>query len=141
LKALQKNGNLAKLSGIHCWGYALNPSRPEAQRFMLEYVREMFFDFYPNADGLLIESSDYAICYCPQCQGHYYEREFEFVKKISEEVWKAKPDAMVLVYPHYFSGSAVPGFCITAAYLPFDTRWAMVFTLISDTMYLDLYLK
>src|SRR2546426_4625845 len=42
----------------HCWGYALNPSRREAQTFMLEYAREMFFDFYPNADGLMIESSD-----------------------------------------------------------------------------------
>ena len=128
LKAVQKNGKLAKLSGIHCWGYALNPSRPEAQKFMLDYVREMFFDFYPNADGLLIESSDYAICYCPQCQGHYYEREFEFVKKISEEVWSAKRDAMVLVYPHYFSGSTVPGFGISAARLPFDARWALFFT-------------
>jgi hypothetical protein len=128
LKAVQKNGNLAKLSGIHCWGYALNPSRPEAQKFMLDYVREMFFDFYSNADGLLIESSDYAVCYCPQCQGHYYEREFEFVKKISEEVWKAKPDAMVLVYPHYFSGGAVPGFGITAAKFPFDARWTLFFT-------------
>ena len=68
LKATQRNGHLAKLSGIHCWGYALNPARPAAQRFMLEYAREMMFNFYPNADGLMIESSDYAICYCSDCK-------------------------------------------------------------------------
>ena len=30
---------------------------------MLEDVREMYFAFYPDADGLLIESSDDAICH------------------------------------------------------------------------------
>ena len=45
LKAVQTNGRLAKLSGIHCWGYALNPSRPEAQKFMLDYIREMYLRF------------------------------------------------------------------------------------------------
>jgi hypothetical protein len=128
LKSVQENGKLAKLSGMHCWGYGLNPSRPEAQKFMLEYASEMFFDFYPNADGLLIESSDYAICYCPQCQGHYYEREFQFVKAISEEVWKAKPDATILVYPHYFDGGSVPGFQVNGAQLQFDKRWTLFFT-------------
>src|SRR3954469_16457654 len=95
---------------------------------MFEYIRELYFDFYPNADGLMIESSDYAICFCPQCQGHYYEREFEFVKRISEEVWRRKPEAMVLVYPHYFTGASVPGFNVTAAKLPYDPRWALFFT-------------
>lgn len=128
LKAVQKNGRLARLSGIHCWGYALNPSRPAAQQFMLEYVREMFFDFYPNADGLMIESSDYAICSCSDCEGRYYQKEFQFVKKISEEVWQAKPDAMILVYPHYFSGKAVPGFQVTGAKEKFDPRWIPFFT-------------
>ena len=128
LKATQKNGRLAKLSGIHCWGYALNPSRREAQEFMHDYVHEMFFDFYPNADGLLIESSDYAICFCAQCQGHYYEREFQFVRRISEDIWKAKPDAVIMVYPHYFSGQSVPGFDIKAARLEYDPRWTLFFT-------------
>ena len=128
LKAVQKNGKLARLSGIHCWGYALNPSKPEAQRFMLEYARELFFDFYPNADGLMIESSDYAICSCSECEGRYYEKEFQFVKKISQEVWQAKPEAMILVYPHYFSGGAVPGFGVSGAKEKFDPRWAPFFT-------------
>ena len=128
LKATQKNGKLAKLSGIHCWGYALNPSRREAQEFMHDYVHEMFFDFYPNADGLLIESSDYAICFCSQCQGHYYEREFQFVRRISEDIWKAKPDAVIMVYPHYFSGQSVPGFDIKGARLEYDPRWTLFFT-------------
>ena len=48
LKAVQRNGRLIGLNGIHCWGYALNPSRTAAQRFMLEYAREMLFDFYPQ---------------------------------------------------------------------------------------------
>ena len=128
LKAVQKNGNLAKLSGIHCWGYALNPSRREAQEFMHDYVHEMFFDFYPNADGLMIESSDYAICFCTECQGHYYEREYQFVRRISDDIWKVKPDATIMVYPHYFSGQNVPGFDIKAAKLPYDPRWTLFFT-------------
>ena len=128
LKAVQKNGRLARLSGIHCFGYALNPARPAAQQFMLDYVREMYFDFYPDADGLLIESSDYAICSCSECEGRYYQREFQFVRKISEEVWARKADAMVAVYPHYFSGKDVPGFQATGAKEKFDPRWIPFFT-------------
>ena len=128
LKSMQKNGKMAKLGGIHCWGYALNPSKEASQKFMLDYVREMYFDFYPKADGLLIESSDYDICFCPQCQGHYYEREFQFVKAISDEVWQRKPDATIVVYPHYFSGQSVPGFNVNAAKFDFDQRWTLFFT-------------
>jgi len=40
------------------WGYNLCPSQTASQQFLAEYVREMFFEFYPNADGLMIESSD-----------------------------------------------------------------------------------
>jgi hypothetical protein len=119
---------LAKLSGIHCWGYALNPARSGAQRFMLDYSREMLFDFYPNADGLMIESSDYAICYCPDCSETYYQKEFQFVKQISEEVWLKNPQATILVYPHYFTGRAVPGFDVRAATETFDPRWTLFFT-------------
>ncbi len=128
LKATQKNGQPAQLWGMDSWGYNLCPSKPESQRFLREYVREMFFDFYPNADGLMIESSDYAICYCAGCGGKFFDREFEFVQAISREVWKAKPEATILVYPHYFSGRAVPGFGVTGARQPFDTRWTLFFT-------------
>src|SRR5687767_5839776 len=69
LKAIGKDGKSAAEFGIYCWGWNLCPSQPQSQRFMLEYVREMYFDFYPEADGLLIESSDYAICHCDQCRG------------------------------------------------------------------------
>ena len=65
---------------------------------MLDYVREML-ERYPNADGLLIESSDYAICHCQDCGPRFFEREFEFVRAISEEVWARKPDATIVVYP------------------------------------------
>ena len=54
-KAIGRDGKPVVPFGIGCWGYNLCPSRPESQRFMLEYVRGMAFDFYPNADGLLIE--------------------------------------------------------------------------------------
>lgn len=127
LKAYQKNGALTGLGGIDCWGYALNPSKADAQTFMLDYASEMYFDFYPNADGLFIESSDYAICYCPYCLGHYYEREFEFVKRISERVWKAKADATVVVYPHYFSGAEIPHFG-RGEREKYDPRWTLFFT-------------
>ena len=96
-------------------GYNLCPARADTQRFMLEYVREMVHDFYPNADGLLVESSDYAACHCKECGAKFYEHEFRFVKAISEEVWAKDKDALVVVYPHYFTGAEVPGLGIPAA--------------------------
>lgn len=128
LKAVGKDGKPVAPFGIGCWGYNLCPSRPESQKFMLDYVREMAFDFYPNADGLLIESSDYAICHCKECGEHFFEKEFEFLRRISEEVWARKPEATIVVFPHYFSGADVPGFGVKAAKLPFDPRWSLVFT-------------
>ena len=128
LRATGKDGAPAGLGGIACWGYNLCPSKPEAQHFMLEYVREMYFDFYPNADGLLIESSDYAICHCPDCGARYFEKEFEFVRRISQEAWAHRPTATVIVYPHYFSDRPVPGFGVKGSALPFDPRWTLFFT-------------
>ena len=128
LKAQKANGKPTDPFGIYCWGWNLCPSRPESQRFMREYIREMYFDFYPDADGLMIESSDYAICHCSECQGHFFEREFEFVETISREAWQRKRDAIVVVYPHYFSGAKVPGFNVAAATKPFDPRWTLFFT-------------
>lgn len=128
LKAIGRDGKPVDRFGIGCCGYNLCPSQPESQRFMLEYVREMFFDFYPNADGLMIESSDYAICHCPDCGARFFENEYRFIRRISDEVWDAKPDAMIVVYPHSFSGAEVPGFGVRAARLPFDPRWTLFFT-------------
>jgi hypothetical protein len=128
LKAIGKNGQPTGKFGIGCWGYNLCPSRPESQQFMLDYVREMAFDFYPNADGMMIESSDYAICHCPDCGARFFDKEFQFVRTISEEYWAKKPDATIVVYPHYFSGAEVPGFGVRAAKQPFDPRWGLFFT-------------
>jgi hypothetical protein len=128
LRAVGKEGKPVAPFGIGCWGYNLCPSRPEARSFMLGYAREMIFDFYPNADGLLVESSDYAICHCPDCGPRFFEKEFAFVRAISDEVWARKPDATIVVYPHYFSGTEVPGFGVRAARLPFDPRWTLFFT-------------
>jgi hypothetical protein len=85
-------------------------------------------DRYPNADGLMIESSDYAACHCPDCGPTFYDREFAFVRAISEELWARKPDATIVVYPHYFNGAEVPGLGIAAAKQPFDPRWTLFFT-------------
>ena len=126
-RAIGKDGRPVGKAGIGCWGFNLCPSRPESQRFMLEYIREML-GFYPNADGLLIESSDYAICHCIDCGPKFFAREFEFVKRISQELWAKKPDATIVVYPHYFSGALVPGFGVRAAKQPFDPRWTLFFT-------------
>ncbi|QDV33737.1 hypothetical protein [Tautonia plasticadhaerens] len=127
LRAIGQDGMPVEPFGIGCWGYNLCPSRPESQRFMLEYAREML-DAYPDADGLLIESSDYAICHCRDCGDRFFEEEFRFVRGISEEVWARKAEATVVVFPHYFSGADVPGFGVKAAKLPFDPRWSLVFT-------------
>ena len=126
-RAIGKDGQPVGKAGIGCWGYNLCPSKPESQRFMVEYVREML-GFYPNADGLMIESSDYAICHCPECGPKFFEKEFAFVRTISEELWAKKPNATVVVYPHYFNGADVPGFGVKAAKLPFDPRWTLFFT-------------
>lgn len=128
LRATGHSGKPVEKFGIHCWGYNLCPSRPESRRFMLEYVREMAFDFYPNADGLLIESSDYGVCHCGQCRGKFFEHEFEFVRTISDEVWARKPQATVIVYPHYFSGGEVPGLGVKGAARELDPRWTLYFT-------------
>lgn len=128
LKAVGPDGKPTAAFGIGCWGYNLCPSKPESQRFMLDYARELIFDFYPNADGLLIESSDYAACHCADCGERFFEREFAFVRRISDELWERKPDAMIVVYPHYFSGADAPGLGVKGAKLPFDPRWTVIFT-------------
>jgi hypothetical protein len=128
LRATGRDGKETSFWGMHSWGYNLCPSQPASQRFMVEYVREMFFDFYPNADGLMIESSDYAICHCPECREKFFVREFQFVRQISDEIWKAKRQAAIMVYPHYFTGSKVPGYDVRAATETFDSRWTLFFT-------------
>jgi len=127
LKAITQNGNYTKLDGLDVWGFNLNPYRPEAQKFMLDYTAEML-DFYPNADGLLLESSDYAISYCKDCPETYYQKEFAFVRQISDELWARKPEATIAIYPHYFSGAEVPGMKVRAAKEKFDPRWTLFFT-------------
>jgi hypothetical protein len=128
LKATQKNGQPANLWGLHAWGYNLCPAKEASQKFMRDYVREMFFEFYPNADGLLIESSDYAICYCADCRGKFFDHEFAFVRQISDDIWKAKDDALIFVYPRYFSTNQVPEFNVSGARQKFDPRWSLSFT-------------
>src|SRR5437773_6555643 len=141
LKAKKSDGAPVDEFGIHCWGWNLCPAREESQRFMREYVSEMIFDFYPNADGLLIESSDYNICRCPDCGPKFYEREFAFVKWISEEVWKRKAQALIVVYPHYFTGQNVPGLDAIAARQEFDPRWGLAFSPHSSHFNADLIRK
>jgi hypothetical protein len=128
LKARKADGSPVDEFGIHCWGWSLCPALEESQRLMREYVEEMIFDFYPNADGLFIESSDYNVCQCPRCGPHHYEHEFSFVKWISEKTWLAKPGATILVYPHYFTGRKVPGLEAAGLKQPFDPRWGLAFT-------------
>lgn len=124
LKGVQADGKLARLQGIHSWGYNMDPTKPDAKTFMLEYAREMYFDFYPNADGMLIESADIDICLGGGCGGakHYYEIEYEFVRQISGEVWAHRPDADIIVHPNYFTGGA------NGADMPYDRRWSVIFS-------------
>ena len=130
LKAVGQDGKPVREFGIGCWGWNLCPAKAESQRFMREYVREMAFEFYPEADGLFIESSDYAICHCAECGPKFFDHEFAFVRDLSNEVWARKPDATVVVYPHYFSGAKLRfSFAeATASKQPFDPRWTLFFT-------------
>lgn len=120
LKGTQASGKIMPILGIHSWGYALDPSKADARTFMLEYAREMYFDFYPNADGLMIESADIEV---PSGGGsaetRYYELEYEFSKQLSDEVWAHNPDAEIIVYPHYFKGKGLS--------YPWDDRWTLTF--------------
>lgn len=130
LKAVGTDGNPVAEFGIDSWGWNLCPAKAESQRFMLEYIRELAFEFYPEADGLFVESSDYAICHCPECGVKHFDHEFQFVRTISEETWARKTDATVVVYPHYFSGAKLR-FTFTEAVAtkqPFDPRWTLFFT-------------
>jgi hypothetical protein len=128
LKARKPDGLPVDEAGINSLGWNLCPAKIESQRFMRKYIDEMVFGFYPNADGLLIESSDYAICNCPECGPYFYDREFAFVRELSDKVWRHNPNAMILVFPHYFTGAAVPGFNVRAAREPYDPRWTLIFT-------------
>lgn len=127
LRATGPDGKPVASFGIGCWGYNLCPSMPESQVFMREYLLEML-GRYSKADGLLVESSDYAICHCSNCGRQYFKQEFKFVKIISEECWTKNPEVQIYLYPHYFSGAKVPGFGVDAAKLPFDPRWGLFFT-------------
>jgi hypothetical protein len=95
---------------------------------MREYVQEMAFEFYPAADGLFIESSDYAICHCAECGPKFFEHEFAFVRAISDQMWTRQPEATIVVYPHYFSGAKLRFAEATAARQSFDPRWTLFFT-------------
>ena len=130
LTAIGPDGKSVAEFGIGCWGRNLCPAKAESQRFMREYARELAFEFYPGADGLFIESSDYAICHCAQCGPKFFDHEFAFVRDISNEVWTRKPGATVVVYPHYFSGAKLRlgDHEATAAKQPFDPRWTLFFT-------------
>ena len=69
--------------GIGSRGWNLCPAKAESQRFMRDYIDEMVFDFYPNADGLMIESSDYGICHCKACSPRSFDKELAFVSGVS----------------------------------------------------------
>ena len=129
LMATSADGRPTPRFGIHCWGWSLCPAKAESQRLMLEYARELIANFYPEADGLFIESSDYSICHCAECGARHFDHEFKFVRAISDEIWARKPDATVVVYPHYFSGAKVTvDGGVQAAKQPFDPRWTLFFT-------------
>lgn len=131
LAATGKDGRLVDEGGIFCFGRNLCPALPKSQEFMLGYARELAFDFYPGADGMFIESSDYSTCHCPRCGPKYFDHEFAFVQAISDEVWAKNPKATVVVYPHYFSGDNAPiagEGAVKGAKHPFDPRWTLFFT-------------
>lgn len=126
--ATQLNGEQAKPFGIHSWGYNMCASNPESQSFMFGYVHEMMSDFYSNSDGLLIESSDYAVCYCESCGNKFFDHEFQLVRKISDDIWSGNPNATVIVYPRYFVDAQVPGLGVLGSRHEFDPSWSLFFT-------------
>jgi len=148
LAGLNEDGKIHAERGIHDAGMWMCPSKPESREFMFDYIRELYFDFYPNADGLFIESSDYGHCTCPECRESYIQREWDFVQDISGEIWAAKPDARMVIYPLYYQrGLASPDPRFTLFFTPHSARitpdvkaadceklyWVMLFGLEPDS--------
>lgn len=118
LRAIGADGNYLESQGIHCWGYALNPALPESRQLVLDYVRELYRDFYPQADGILIESSDLKL---GGGTGDYFSLEYDLIKELSEDYWSDHPDGELIIYPHYFRSDRGQAH-------PYDPRWQLVFT-------------
>lgn len=127
-RATGPDGKPTSRFGFQSWGQNLCPSQDGAQQFMLDYARELCLDFYPSADGIMIESSDYAVCHCKDCGQKFYDREFRFVQSITADIRKRSRDAMVMVYPHYFSGAGTPGLGAKGTLQPFDANWTLFYT-------------
>ncbi|MCC7335601.1 MAG: hypothetical protein IT422_10905 [Pirellulaceae bacterium] len=126
--ATQLNGEKVNRFGIHSWGYNMCASNSESQSFMFGYVHEMMSDFYSNSDGLLIESSDYAVCYCDACWNKFFDHEFQWVRKISDDIWSGNPNATIIVYPRYFVDAEVPVLGVPGSRHELDPRWTLFFT-------------
>ncbi|HZN59140.1 MAG TPA: hypothetical protein VFD71_13770 [Planctomycetota bacterium] len=102
LGATDASGKPAVTGGIHSMGRGLCPSKAAAREFQLGYCRELFDEFYPQADGLFLEHSDYGSCECTACAGGAgLRREWEFVDEISRHVWSRKPEAIEMINPKY----------------------------------------
>jgi hypothetical protein len=121
--ARQADGSITPVLGIHSMGRMLCPSKPPVREFMHDYIHELFFDFYPNADGLFFEHSDYGHCECLDCRDHYLEREWEFVNGIASEIWSVKPNARMVIYPQYYQRKvAEPDSRYTLFFTPHSTE-------------------
>jgi len=113
--------------GIHCWGWNLCPSQASRSDSCWSMRRRCFSIFTRRADGVLIESSDYAICHCRDCTGHFYEREFDFVKKLSARSGRSGRRRRSWSIRTIFRGRSARNGC-EAARKKFDPRWTLFFT-------------
>jgi len=80
------------------------PSNPLARRLNMEYVLEML-DTFPEADGLFLEIRDeYGPCRCETCQQklddygskRYGQAELSFLRELAEQIWRRKPNAVLV---------------------------------------------
>lgn len=113
-----ESGEPVPMIGLHSMGQLMCASQPAAHDAMAEYVAEMYLDFYPQADGLFMESADYGHCMCPDCRDDYFAKEHDLVMRLSEMAWAHRPDALSIIYPHY----------LLRAGRPVDPRQTLFFT-------------
>lgn len=118
LAGKDREGRMVEIQGIHSLGRLLCAAQPGSHAFLLEYIREMYFDFHPNADGLFFEHSDYGTCSCPKCQENFIGYEWDLIQKVSEEIWVKDPHARMMIYPQYFQRRVAEP----------DTRFTLFFT-------------
>lgn len=79
--------------------------------------------------------------YCDACGNKFFDHEFQWVRKISDDIWSGNPNATIIVYPRYFVDAEVPVLGVPGSRHELDPRWTLFFTPHSITSTKNLFPK